>query len=90
MKKMTKKSFTISGKVLKFPGKGGWHYIAVPKKYTKELQERRKAWGKFPIMVRVNKTSWKTKLMLKKGGDFFVAFNKEIREKGLCVSFIYI
>jgi len=78
---MIKKSFTISGKVLKFPNKGGWFYISVPRKYTKTLKEQRKVWGKFPIIVRVNKTSWKTKLMLKKGGDFFIAFNKKTREK---------
>lgn len=35
----------------------------------------------FPIMAQVGGTSWKTKLMTKKGGDYFVAFRAEVRKK---------
>ena len=81
IKNKLKSSFVISGKVSKFPGKGGWFYITFPKKYTKILKEKRIAWGMYPIFAIVNNISWKTKLMMKKGGDFFIAFNKEVREK---------
>jgi len=76
-----KKSFEISGKVSKFPGKGGWFYVDVPKKFTKKLKEQRSSWGMYSIKVKVGNTSWRTKLMMKKGGNFFVAFNKKTREK---------
>jgi len=76
-----KKSFVISGRVSKFPGKGGWFYISVPKKYTKILNEQRNTWGMYPIKAQVGNTSWKTKLMMKKGGNFFVALNANVREK---------
>ena len=76
-----KKSFVISGKVSKFPGKSGWFYISIPKKYTKSLNERRRTWGMYPIKAQVGNTSWKTKLMMKKGGNFFVALKTTIREK---------
>ena len=56
-------------------------YVAVPKKYTKELKQKRRAWGTFPITAHVGKTSWQTKLMTKKGGDFFVALKATIRRK---------
>jgi len=75
------KSFTTSGRVSKFPGKGGWFYLSVPKKYTKTLKEQRRAWGSYPIIAKINKTSWETKLMTKKGGDFFVALKSTIRTK---------
>jgi len=65
----------------KFPGAGGWVYAAVPKKFTEELKQRRRAWGMYPIMAHVGETSWKTKLMMKKGGDFFVALKETIRRK---------
>lgn len=65
----------------KFPGPGGWVYVAVPKKYTAELKQRRRAWGMYPITAHIGKTSWKTKLMMKKGGDFFVALKLAIRNK---------
>ena len=76
-----KRDVTFKGTVQKFPGSGGWVYVAVPKKYTKELKQRRRAWGMFPITAYVGKTSWKTKLMMKKGGNFFVALKATIRNK---------
>ena len=76
-----KRDVTFKDTVQKFPGSGGWVYVAVPKKYTKELNKRRRAWGMYPITAHVGKTSWKTKLMMKKGGDFFVALKTSLREK---------
>ena len=73
--------FSFNGTVQKFPGSGGWVYVAVPPQYTKELKQRRPAWGMYPITVRIGTTSWKTKLMMKKGGDFFVALKAAIRSK---------
>lgn len=73
--------FSFNGIVQRFPGVGGWVYVAVPKKCIKELKERRRAWGMYPITARVGTTSWKTKLMMKKGGDFFVALKATVRNK---------
>jgi len=75
------KIITFKGTVQKFPGRSGWHYVAVPKKYTPELKEQRRAWGMYPIIANVGHTTWKTKLMMKKGGDFFVALKSDIRNK---------
>ena len=76
-----KRDVTFKDTVQKFPSPGGWVYVAVPKKYTKELKARRRVWGMYPITVHVGKTSWKTKLMMKKGGHFFVALKAVIRNK---------
>ena len=76
-----KRDVIFKGIVQKFPGLSGWVYVAVPTKYTKELKARRRAWGMYPITAHVGKTSWKTKLMMKKGGDFFVALKTTIRNK---------
>lgn len=76
-----KKNFTFTGTVQKFPGSGGWAYVAVPKKYTRELKQRRRAWGMYPITGHIGETSWKTKLMMKKGGDLFVALKVAVRNK---------
>lgn len=72
---------TFRTTVQKFPGPGGWVYAAVPKKNTGFLQKQRRTWGMFPITAHTGDTSWKTKLMMKKGGDFFVAFKSPIRKK---------
>ena len=76
-----KQNYSFAGTAQKFPGFGGWVYVAVPKKYTEELKQRRRAWGMYPITAYVGKTSWKTKLMMKKGGNFFVALKATIRNK---------
>lgn len=76
-----KSNFNFKETAQQFPGSGGWVYVAVPKKYTKELKQRRRAWGMYPITACVGNTSWKTKLMMKKGGDFFVALKAAIRNK---------
>lgn len=76
-----KSNYRFQQTVEQFPGSGGWVYVAVPTKHTKELRQQRRAWGMHPITAHVGKTSWKTKLMMKKGGDFFVAFKADIRSK---------
>ncbi|MBI5358294.1 DUF1905 domain-containing protein [Candidatus Amesbacteria bacterium] len=73
--------FSFVGTAQKFSGSGGWVYVAVPQKYTKELKQRRRAWGMYPITAHVGATSWKAKLMIKKGGDFFVALKATVRNK---------
>ena len=72
---------SFKGTAQKFPGDGGWVYLEVPKKYKIYLQQQRRAWGMYPITAHVGKTSWQTKLMVKKGGDFFVALKATIRNK---------
>ena len=76
-----KKNYSFAGTAQQFPGFSGWVYVAVPKKYTEELKQRRRAWGMYPITAHIGKTSWKTKLMIKKGGDFFVALNIAVRNR---------
>lgn len=72
---------SFKGTAQQFPDDGGWVYVAVPKKHKTYLQQQRRAWGMYPIMAHVGRTSWKTKLFMKKGGDFFVALNEAIRNK---------
>lgn len=72
---------SFKGTVQKFPGKGGWVYVPVSAKHKAYLQQQRLAWGMYPITAHVGGTSWQTKLMMKKGGDFFVALKVAIRNK---------
>ena len=67
--------------VKKFPGSSGWTYVTVPEKYTEQLKKKRRAWGMFPITAYVGSTPWDTKLMIKKGGSFFVALKASVRDK---------
>lgn len=72
---------SFKGTIQRFPGPSGWHYVAVPKKYTSDIKNQRGTWGMYPITANVGSTSWETKLMTKKGGDFFIALKSDIRKK---------
>src|SRR3989344_3883328 len=72
---------SFKGTTQKFPGDGGWVYVSVPKRHKTYIQQQRRAWGMYPITARVGKTSWQTKLMTEKGGNFFVALKVAIRNK---------
>jgi len=74
-------SISFKGVVEQFPGAGGWLYVVVPKRFQANLRKQRRAWGMYPIEVLIGKTTWKTKLMVKRGGDFFVAIKAEVRKK---------
>lgn len=76
-----KSDITLKGIIQKFSGSGGWYYVTVPEKYTEELKQRRRAWGMYPITAHVGDTTWKTKLMMKKGADFFVALKAAVRNE---------
>jgi len=76
-----RQDISFRGVVPQFRGVGGWFYVAVPKKHTKQLKAMRRVWGMYAITASVGHTSWKTKLMMKKGGDFFVALRADIRRK---------
>ena len=75
-----KREISFKGTIEKFPGKGGWTYVSVPTKYTEALKDYRLAWGMYPITACVGYTFWKTKLMMKKGGSFFIALKASIRK----------
>lgn len=72
---------TFTSVVERFPGQGGWYYLAVPDRYTKTLAQKRAAWGMFPITAQVGDVTWQTKLMTKRGGTFFVALKASVRAR---------
>ena len=78
---MKKLQFSFKGAVRRFPGSGGGDFLAGPKKHTAVLKKKRVAWGMYPITAKLGKTEWKTKLMLMKSSDFFVALRADIRKK---------
>lgn len=73
-------NYRIKGNVNIFPQKGGWIYIRVPTKITKELLHRADR-GLIPIEATVGRTSWNTSLMPMGDGTHFIALNAKVRNK---------
>lgn len=72
-------AFEFSGTVKIFPQENGWHYVAVPKKYseiTKALADR----GLVAITATIGKTSWDTSLLPMGDGTHFIALPLKVRK----------
>lgn len=77
---METKTYSISGKVEKFPGKGGWFFIKASEEISKSLKSKVN-WGLVPIRVTLGKTSWDTSLLPMGDGTHFVALKAVVRKK---------
>ena len=75
---MTSK-FKVKGKVELFPQAGGWHYVKIPKEYTKitkDLADR----GLVAITATLGKTTWDTSLLPMGDGTQFIALSAKVRK----------
>ena len=73
-----RKTFTSSGKVKKFPQKGGWTYVPIKQTYA-ELGGKPK-WGLVPATITLGKTTWKKSLLPFGDGTLFIALSEKVRE----------
>lgn len=71
---------SISGKVKRFPGKGGWYYIMVPKKYT-TLSKQYKHGRFVRILAQIGASRWGTSLLPFGKGVDFIAIKASIRKE---------
>lgn len=76
-------NFTISGKVFKFPGKGGWFFVKAGKQLTQDLKNAQKSgFGSVGVKATIGKTSWKTSLFPeRKNGPYMIAIKSDVRKK---------
>ena len=79
------KTFSISGKVWRYPGMGGWHFVYVNKKISQQIKDsaRTKKVGFQFIRVKatIGKTSWNTTLFPTKDGPYLLAVKADVRKK---------
>ena len=76
----------VRAKVWVYPGKGGWHFVTLPRKQSAEIRARfganARGWGSLPITVRVGNTEWATSLFPeKKSSCYLFAIKAEIRKQ---------
>jgi hypothetical protein len=70
----------FSAVLFQHPGKGGWTFAVVPKKFAPPVTH---AWGRTPVRATVNGHTWKTSVWRGKGGRTLLAIPKHVRgEKG--------
>ena len=79
------KTFSINGKVWRYPGMGGWHFVYVNKKISQQIKDsaRAKKVGFQFVRVKatIGKTSWNTTLFPTKDGPYLLAVKADVRKK---------
>lgn len=62
--KVKQKSYSFSGKVWKYKGKGGWYFITLPKNLSKEIRKNHgldeEGWGRLKALANIGQAEWKT------------------------------
>jgi hypothetical protein len=63
-------------KLLRYPGKGGWHFAPVPPRYAPPVTH---GWGRTPVRAVVDGHAWKTSVWRGKDGRCLLAVPKAVR-----------
>ncbi len=78
------KFFKFKAKLWLWPGVGGWHFVNVPDKISKEIRDKYGK-GMIKILCQARKTKWNTSLFpyknTKGGFGYLISVKKPIRKK---------
>ncbi|HYF13371.1 MAG TPA: DUF1905 domain-containing protein [Candidatus Paceibacterota bacterium] len=80
-----KKTFTIEGEVVRYPGPGGWYFVQADKEISDELRRsahtKKVGWGYIKVKAKVGETSWETTLFpTKNNGPYLIAIKTDVRK----------
>ncbi|HWO07068.1 MAG TPA: DUF1905 domain-containing protein [Candidatus Paceibacterota bacterium] len=80
------KTFTVSGKVWRYEGPGGWYFVYVPEKLSRQIKDytrnKKKVGFQFVrVKATIGETSWNTTLFPTKDGPYLLAIKADVRRK---------
>jgi len=78
--------FEVKAKVWLYPGEAAWHFVTLPKKVAKTMNDRfeylKKGFGSLRVEVTVGETSWRTSVFPDKtSGSFVLPLKAQVRKK---------
>ena len=71
-----RKQGTFRGKLWRYPGKGGWHFVTLPERLAPAVSH---GWGRTPVQATVDGHTWKTSVWRDKGKRSLLAVPKVAR-----------
>ncbi len=82
---MKKRTYTVTSRVLVYPGTGGWRFLVVPKKESERIKKdfgtEARGWGSFPVEVTIRNTTWKTSIFPdKQSGTYLLPLKLKVRK----------
>ena len=67
---------TFKARLVKYPGKGGWHFATVPDRLAPPVTH---GWGRTPVSATVDGYGWATSVWRAKDGSTVLAVPKRAR-----------
>jgi hypothetical protein len=67
---------SFAAKLWRYPGKGGWHFVTLPDKYSPPVTH---GWGRTPVVATVDGHEWKTSVWRDKKTRTLLAIPKHAR-----------
>ena len=83
---MPRAEYRVRAKVWLYPGKGGWHFVNLSAKQSREIRALfgmdARGFGSLPVIVRIGETEWMTSIFPdKKSQSYLFAIKAAVREK---------
>ena len=81
-----KKDFKVRVRVWVYPGKGGWYFVSLPVRESREIKNTfgtpHRAWGAIPVQVTLGVLVWKTSIFPdSKSGQYILPLKADIRRR---------
>jgi hypothetical protein len=81
---MKNAEFVASGKIWRYEGPGGWHFLTVDKKTAQGIRffaaDRTSSLGSVKVRAKIGKTSWETSVFPTKAGEYLLAIKASVRK----------
>ena len=78
--------FEFTSAVWQYSSPGGWYFISVPKKLSKEMRDyfkdEEEGWGRLKAIAKIGNTEWETAIWFDtKASAYLLPLKSEIRKK---------
>ena len=67
---------SFKGKLFRYPGPGGWHFVPVPERLSPPVTH---GWGRTPVHATVDGYAWRTSVWRGKDGRTLLAVPARVR-----------
>ena len=77
-------TLNIRGKIWKYPGIGGWHFIPIGKSASSRIRtlmkDQTRGFGSIRVKARIGKTGWSTSVFPTKEKTFLLPVKSNVRK----------
>lgn len=86
MSRIEKFEYSFKGKIWKHKESGGWHFVTLPKRLSKEIRETHyvseEGWGRLKVKASFSQSGWETSIWYdSKIGSYIIPIKSVIRKK---------